>query len=329
MPLYKWIQKHKVNYFTKISVQEIFIDFLKILRPPLGMFIISNNKKDSSFEVSKTNNLYVIKNNDEEIIHEAIEENSPVGYFTIKMDTQQTAFLTEEFEPAKFFTIETKYEQPKKDVYVDNTTLYHNLINDFGDKKSKEILSKRGMVSYINKENITFNVENQILPNYNKDATSIKDCYSLNYMFPEQIIQEFIDCDIPVEDLSDFIRPMYNEDYRVYYLVLDCIYKTLDSKLVLESNLSYYRFFYDSIKGFLSNRRISLLEKDKLAAKFYIILLMVSGYTSKLELLPRFGTTATKLNILLKMIGCTVSKSGLVKLEILPKDTYTTKKQKK
>lgn len=291
------------------------------------MFILSNYNQKAPFKVSKSNNLDVIESQVNNLTFFSIEKNSPVQFFCIKHNTSGT-FSRDELIPAKYFTVETVFEKDavKK---VDSAHTYNNLITAFGDKKSKERVAKRGLVSYAPKESITFNIENHLIPPFNKEAESPRDAYCVDLMFDKELVDRFEAMRVDTSNLSDFVRPIYTPDQKKNMLILDCIFKMLSERVIGERLLGRYRFFYLSIRDDLVKGRLPTLLRDKYIIKFYVILLIVSDFEVNLEQVPKFLLTQEKVVAFLKMIGCTINKDGLVRLERLPKDTFTTKKQRR
>lgn len=290
-------------------------------------FVLSNYKKPLPFKVSITNNLYNIKTELDNLQYSAIEDNSPVQYFCSKHNSDGV-FSKEDIAAARHFTVQMLFEKDPSQLREEFTS-YKNLIHDFGDKKSKSRLNKNTFVSYVQKDPITFNVENQILPSYNKSAESPKEAYSIEYMFSDNVLSGFSSME-GFDELDDFIKNIQNvEGMECYIFALDCLYKTLINKTVNERHLCDYLFFYDEIKDSLVKSRLTPLLKDQLIVKFYIMLLIVSDYELNLEEIPRFFSSREKVQTFLKIIGCSITKSGKVTLEFLPMDTFSSKKRRK
>ncbi|ELA41216.1 uncharacterized protein VICG_01705 [Vittaforma corneae ATCC 50505] len=270
------------------------------------MFILSNYNQKAPFKVSKSNNLDVIESQVDNLAFFSIERNSPVQFFCTKHNTFG-AFSRDELIPAKYFTVETIFEKEamQKD---DATHLYNNLITDFGDDKSKERVAKRSLVSYLPNESITFNIENQLIPPFDREAESPKDAYSVDLMFDKDVIDRFEAMRVDINDLSDFVRSIYTPDQKRNMLILDCIFKMLSERTIGERLLRKYRFFYSSIKDDLIKGKLPALLRDKYVIVFYVVLLIVSGFEINLEQIPRFLLTQDKVVAFLKMIGCTINK---------------------
>lgn len=290
------------------------------------MFILSNYKKKEPFKVSESNNLSIIESTLDNLTFKATEDNAPVQFFCVKTNSVGI-FKKEDLIKAKLFTVETIYEKPMVEQENSNSA-YVNLVSDFGHKKAKENLSKRGMVKLTPSNSVTFNIENQILPQFHKDAISPMECYSLSLLFDDEVLEAFQNANFSVSDACLFVRTVYKEDYRLHMIILDCIHKVLSEKLIFERALGRYGFFYKFIKDDLVRNRCPYLFKDKLMVKFYIVALLACNFELVLDQLPRFGETQTKLISLLKMIGCSIAKNGRIVLDTMPKDSFTSKKFK-
>lgn len=292
------------------------------------MLIISNYHRDAPFKVSKKNSLDVIESQLGSLKFLSVECNSPVQYFCVK-STGASALSRDSLVPAKFFIMETLFEKPSISKQ-DDTNSYANLINDFGDKHSKDRIRRRDIITYASKQSITFNIENQVLPPFDKDAEDPKEVYSLHLMFGESVLRSLEErSSVNVEKLCYFVRSIYDDAQRPLMMALDCIYKLLSDRNVSERTLGDLGFFFSEVKDELVRGRLPQLAKDRLLVKFYIILLMASGFEVHADQLPRFGETQNKVIALLKIIGCSVTKSGVVKLDTLPKDTFSTKRIKR
>jgi len=313
------------------------------------MFVLSNYNKKIPFKISKKNNLDVIESQKDNIKFVSVENNAPVNYFCIKRSCNEVAenrereshvFYRESLIPSKFFIVETIYEKPnlrheEADTYVD-------LINDFGDKKSKNRIKKKDIVTYVSKQSITFNIENQILPNFDKEASSPRTAYSLELMIGSetlraitQCLNEFADREESLNDhFSSFVKKIYleahqeDESKKPLFLALDCFYRALSENFITDRIFGPFRFFYDEFKDDLIRGRLSKLSKDRSLVKFYILLLIISDYETKMSSIPKFGETLAKITSFLRIIGCNIGKDGKVKLEMLPKDTFAVKKLK-
>lgn len=291
------------------------------------MFILSNCNKKVPFKISKNNNLNVIESQVDNIKLFSIESNSPVQFFCIK-HKEDGVFSKSDFIPATHFTVEKIYE--KENIQKpEESNLYNNLISDFGDKKAKEKNAKKGLVSYAPKESITFNIDNQLIPPFDKDASSPRTAYSLDYMFDQELISKFENVELDPEDLTEYVRSIYDDSQPKAMAMLDCLYRVFSEKIVNEYSFSKYKFFYQSIKSDLIRGRLPVLLRDKLLVKFYVILLIFSGFEIKFSELPKFFLTKEKIVSFLKMVGCTIGKNDIVKLEHMPKDTFSTKRQKR
>lgn len=290
-------------------------------------FIVSNYTKDAPFKVSKANNLSVIETQSDNVKFSSIEDNSPVQFFCIN-HIVDGSFHREALQMAKHFTVEAIFEK-EMPVVIDDANQYSNLISDFGDKKSRDRISKRGLVNYTPVQSVMFNIENQLLPEFNRDAETPHDLYSIDLMFGRDILTEFNQIEVNVDGLSDFVKGIYKSTLKTQMLLLDCLYKMLSERIITERLFGQCEFFFTTVKDSLVKGKLPSLVRDKYVMKFYIILLIVCGFEFNLDHIPKFSLTHEKVVLLLKTLGCTVSKNGQVKLENHPKETFTTKRLRK
>lgn len=291
-------------------------------------FILSNYNKKVPFSISKSNALSTIENHQDELKFASTEANSPVQFFCAKQ-SGTGMFQRKDLVPAKYFAVQLIFEKDKdKASRVNDVNTYTDLITAFGGKKAKERLEKRALAHQAPAGNILFNVENQLLPAFNKDAESPKDIYATDLMFEKEIIEELSTLEVDVNELSEFVRGIYREDLQLEMLLLDCLYKLVTEKTIFDRTLGRCRAFYDSIKGMLVKGRLPRLVKDKCAVKFYIVLLSISGFEFNLDQVPKLFMPHEKIMSLLKMIGCSVTKGNCVKLEGQPKSSYKVKRQR-
>lgn len=307
------------------------------------MFIISNYKKKQPFTISTKNNLKVLESHEDNITYHSTENNSPVNYFVVKsqVDSEKEesskVFHREMLIPSKLFIVETIYEKPQNNIIEPKDALL-DLITDFGDKKTKNRIKKKDIITYVSKQSITFNIETQILPDFDKENPDPRKVYSLKLLLKNDTFSnlEKYSNEIQINDanLSSFVTNYIQtfvdteENKECLILALDCYYKMLNEKLVTERTFGNLKFFYDEVKAELINGRIPQLFRDKILVKFYILLLILSGFELNFDQLPRFGQSQNKISSLLKIIGCNITKNGLVKLELLPKDSFAIKKLK-
>lgn len=309
------------------------------------MFILSNYRKKEPLRISKSNNLTVVESSLGNLTFKATESNSPVQFFCIKKSAGDLnaesgdcprSFKKSGLIPAKLFSLETIYEKPIIEEAVSNTNGYLNLIHDFGDKRSKEAVEKRAQKRFVPNDSTTFNVENQILPSYDKSCKNPKEIYSLQLLFEEQILEAALAVELVSKDCCPFVQSLFpdnsstdNTDSHVRMVLLEGLHKVLSEKLVSDRSLGKFSFIYKSVKEHMLRNRLPPLIKDKLIAKFLVLSLISGNHTLVLEQIPRFGETLTKITVLLKMLGCSVQKNGIIRLDSLPHDTFTTKKFKR
>lgn len=290
------------------------------------MLIISNYNKSTPLRISKRNNLDIVESQVGTLRFLSVECNSPVQYFCIR-STGSSLISRDSLVPAKLFIMETLFEKPVISKQ-DDTSSFANLINDFGNKYSKDRIKKKDIITYASKQSITFNIENQILPQFDRDTDDPRETYSLSLIFGEPMLRTLEETTVDVEKLCSFVRGIYDDSKKEMMIALDCIYNLLSNRNVSERVLGDFGFFFGEVKNDLVRGRLPQLTRDKLLVKFYIVLLLASGFEVQVALLPKFGETQNKVMSLLKIIGCTVH-SGMARLDTLPRDTFSTKRTKR
>lgn len=291
------------------------------------MYILSNCNKAVSFKITKNNSLDVLEANENGVSFLSVEANTPVQFFCVEHKESAT-FSKDELIPSKFFLVETIFEKENPQEQ-DSGNAYMNLIASFGDKKNKEKASKFDFSDYQQKGPITFNIENQLLPPFDKEAETVKEAYSIYFMFNQETLDAFEEMTVDPKQLSPFIQGIYNPEKQLHMHILQCLYKTLEEKFLHENVFGSYKVFYNEIKAFVLKGRLLSIERDRIIVKFLIVLLLASDFEVNLKNIPRFMLTNEKLTSLLRMIGCTITKSGDVRLESLPIETFKAKRQKK
>lgn len=296
------------------------------------MFLLSNCDTKLDFKVSKKNNLVSLERNADGLIHRSTEFNCPANFICVKSNEESPlVFYKSDFVEAKIFKVEVVYERKEETASVGN---YENLIADFGDKNSKMKIIRRNAMSYASKDVATFKITNQMLPNFDREADHPKDLYSLQLLVSNDTFTILDETELAEDGLSDYIGKIVQEnglsmDNKNIVLALDCYYRVLTAPVISKDALEGKDFFFPEVAGDVFRGKLPQLSKDKLVVKFYILLLIYMNYEARLEYLPKFGLSAAKVIDLLKVIGCTIYKNDIVKLDSLPKDSYTLKKLKK
>jgi hypothetical protein len=305
------------------------------------MFIISNYKTDIPFKVSKKNNVLMLESNKNNIKYISTEKNSPVNYFCLKRDPncRLLELNTKDLIEAKMFVVETIFEKEskKEEDEINKKTGYFNLIENFGDKKSKNRLKKIDGNRASSKETAVFNIENQILPKFDKEAEDPKDVYSLELMVEEVTFQKIDEFEIDINYLNDNVRVIYerlegsntlNHSNKNIIVALDCYYKILESERININIFEDKGFFIEEIRNELYSGKLPKLSKDKVVVKVYILLLILNNFEMKLDDIPKFGLELSKVLSMLRIVGCTITRGTKVILKEFPKELYTIKKIK-
>lgn len=254
------------------------------------------------------------------ITYSAIESNHPVKYVCLPHGLQiaktDRIILRSELLPARFLQLETNYERPVEEY---NEFTFVNLINEFGGKAARENIKKRDIQATTKSGAMHFNIENQLLPRFNKDTSNALDIYQIEDLFQHSTIDNFCAVESP-EDLCPLVK---HEDItptsKPFLIAIDCLYKYLSLRNIKERSVpSEYKFFYQEIGDSIFQGRLSPLAKDRLVIKLYILLLMVNNYKVPIMQLPTFNLTRSKIVVMLKSIGCRVAGDGFAVLVKAP-----------
>ncbi|KAI5153608.1 hypothetical protein ENBRE01_3206 [Enteropsectra breve] len=288
------------------------------------IFILTNYTKKYPFKISKRNNIVQIEASNDPIAYKATETNSPVNYLCFKKGIEGH-ISRDSLQPAKIFSVESIYERKEVNEMTSN---YDALVNEYGDKGARDRMKKREMGQNSRAQVIRFNVENQLLPDFNRDAENIRDIYSIELLFSSAVLESFEAVDVDEIELAYYLKRFDVEPEQQKHLVaLDCLYKALTVKFIRPDTLpSHCLAFYSDIQEELANNRISTLAKDRFVVKFYIILLMINDYKLKYDDIPKFEMNKPKIVSILKAIGCNVSFSGSIELARVPTETFSQNK---
>jgi len=286
------------------------------------MFIVENYDSEAPLEISVKNNRAYLSASFDSISCVGKEMQTPVQYFCVPRLNKDGSLSTEDLVPARLVQMETVYE--KTDL-VEEDTSYDKLQKTFGTHSAKRAMAGRDRVDIDRSKSIRFNVENQILPQFNSQTTSIKEVYSFDLLFREGVVEEFENTELVMPcSLVQKYCSTHSIENRIL-VAIDCIYKTL-SRPFFDVNRFPYPFFCEEVKDALFRKRLPQMEKDKLLVKLFILILMINDYRVRIEDLPTFDVLNNKVVALLKTIGCTVSSKGDVILNRMPTETYSIEK---
>ncbi|KAI4291815.1 hypothetical protein PAPHI01_1089 [Pancytospora philotis] len=287
------------------------------------MYILNNCEEDVTFRVTKKNGIASLHAEDAPVTYASTEARHPVQYFCVPAAPAggPVSIRPQEMVSAKFFSVELVLERAAAPAEQEAT--YDALINSFGDKNSKKRMKKREAGEASRARAVQFNIGNQLLPDFNRDASDVRDVYRLELLFGDAVLEGLEHADVEPDDMCYAARVNRPDgDGRVLMVAVDCLYKILELKSPKPENIpGCYRFFYDEIKHEMTRGRMSSLQRDKLTVKLYIVLLMINNYSLQYAQLPKFDAPRSKVVGMLKAIGCTVKPSGLVTLANFPQET--------
>lgn len=191
------------------------------------------------------------------------EAITPVRYFSFTGDEIKPL----SFVPLKVFTFETTRSKgiDEQQTRVSDTNGTRNL-----SAKSRKVV-----------------LESQVLPELNRNATSPKDFYQLDLMFPAEVIEEAAKYKGPVDPLIMECKDIEKRN------IINGLLRLLDPKP---------KYVLKSLK-MLVGHRIDEWKRDKVTVLVLILLLMINNWSFKLESIP---LKTKKLNVFLGLIGCKV-----------------------
>lgn len=284
------------------------------------MFILSGFSRKMPFTVTRRNGLVTIECADGPIAYRAMEARQPVQYLC-GVHTDGKTILTKNLEQSKMLAVETIYEGERTAV---QDASYNKLIDDFGDKGSRERAKRREIGTLSRVQAVQFNVENQVLPEFDHTADDVRNVYKLELLFSGETIKCFGKMHIDFSDLCYLVKKhSINDRNRVILMAIDCLYKVVAAKN-MAAVPDIYRFFTREISDGILNGRLSLLTKDRLVVKTYILLLMVNNYKMHYDDVPKFDIGKSKVMGMLRAIGCKI-ESDTVILHKLPQATYSVR----
>lgn len=290
------------------------------------MFILANSKEGVSFKIAKKNNRtmlsYTNSIDDESlpITYTAIELRSPVQYFCFT-NFVNSSLSTSLLEQASLLEMTVECEQ---NLIQEQDKNWEDLINEFGDKKSKERVKRRIAEPSKPTQMVRFTIENQILPEYNADAKIPADIYRVDLLFSSKALARFSEIDREASAMCPIIsNANIDESNRIICNAIDCLYSVLSYRFIRRDSLpSHYSFFYDEISDGLVSKRLSPLLRDRLLAKLYVLILILSGLRVSISMIPKFECPKTHVVGILKALGCDVSSSGWVVLKRTPTEVF-------
>lgn len=296
------------------------------------MYIFSQDEDLTKCEIINIDNEETLRISNDNFTKIAVKQKLPIKYVVLKESEKGELAINGKnyrMKQAEYVYFETHVANSQNTLKADSNI--KNLINTFGNKKSKEIF--KNMENNQGERRQTrqiFTYEEQILPKFN-DTEVINEIYRLDDIFGTEIIEEFQQVEYDDVDLHESLRKYYEKD-KVVILLLDCLIKALERKRVSlkyidEIFISGCSNFSNFIEPHLFKGYFTDLGKDKMVTIAYILFLMLNDYNVLADELPKFNYDHARLFQILKSIGCTYNKKTMkYKLVKAPKATVVQKK---
>lgn len=286
------------------------------------MLILTNIKKELEFEISRINERMFLEANIENVIYKGTEASVPCNYYVVESSDNNIINMNNVMR-SRIIVFEIIYETGV--TYAESNI--DDLILSFGSKKSIDMINKREINGRLKKTTgARFTSKTQILPPINEDAKDIREYFTLENMFPKDVLGNFSEIDMDSIALHpDLINFKQNIKYKKHFLLVDCIIKLMEKKYITSDCLSdtEYSSFFKTIKEEVEGRRLTPLCRDRLAILCYILLLEVEGFSVSYRSLPNFKFSKEKIINMFKSIGCSFSPAkGIFKLVGKPRHLF-------
>jgi hypothetical protein len=271
------------------------------------MFILTNTSKELPFEISTVNGRTFLRAAADGVLYKGTEANLPCNYYVVESNEDVVDASTA--EEAKVMVIETIFETGVSQ----GEASYDSLILSFGSRRMAELVARRELNGEARAaSSAKFVVKSQLLPPMNEDAGCVEEYFTLETMFPQDVLEAFSKLEPSEATLhSSLLRLKQKRGLKLHFLLADCIIKLLEKKYILSDCLSEtgYESFYRLIVDDVESRRLTPLGRDRLAVLCYILLLNIEGFTLHYASLPSLGMPKIKVINLFKTIGCSYSPS--------------------
>ncbi|ADM11391.1 uncharacterized protein Eint_041020 [Encephalitozoon intestinalis ATCC 50506] len=287
------------------------------------MLILANTNREMSFEVSRVNGRVFLAGSLEGIEYKGSEWNSPCNYYVV--ESSEGIFELNKAMEAKVIVFETIYETG----LLHEKTSFEKLASTFGNRKFAEHYKRKGIEGY-SKRFFTskFQYREQVLPPIDKEKWNPEERFPLEKMFPQDVLSSFLEIKLDTVLLHpDLMSLKQDVNYKIHFLLADCIIKLMEKKYVTSDclNDSGYSSFFEMIKDEVENRMLTPLCRDKLAILCYILFLQIEGSSVRYEVLPDFKFSKEKVLAMFRVIGCSyIAKLDSFKMkekQMHPSDT--------
>lgn len=281
------------------------------------MLILSNIKQDMEFAVSMVNGRAVLSGGAENVRFVGREASIPCNYCVVT--SADGVIDMESAVDARVVVFETVYETG----VVHKEGSFDELMLSFGSKRSAEMVAKREIDGRLHGA-VRFAGRNLILPPVNENAKGLADCFVLENMFPQSVLSKFSGISLGSVVLhADLMSFKQNIEYKMHFLLADCIIKLMEKKYVTSDCLSdtEYEGFFEVIRDEVEGRKLTPLCRDRLAVLCYILLLQIEGLSVCYRDLPDFKLGREKVINMFKAIGCSFSpQKEVFKVVARPRD---------
>lgn len=230
---------------------------------------------------------------------------------------------------AGYFEFQTILKDPTP-IEVKNVS-FQELQSYCGSKIAKKALKTTGQFETqlnIDQIKLSHNIpEEQILPKFNETAMDIKKIYAYSTMFDSYLIQRISEYFLTVKNIKT-PNFQYTHKHKIGFIVLDTILYVLKKKYIPD-RLPHDEISYDILSQVLSQntngkvleynriKNINNLERMKLIAMCYVIILKINDLKVNLIEVPKFNLADTEVEQIFKVLGCKI-ENGTALLKRVP-----------
>ncbi|KRH94070.1 hypothetical protein M153_3930002556 [Pseudoloma neurophilia] len=304
------------------------------------MFVLHNLKNNKPLTIKKINNRYELILDTSFYVKYAKEKPIEDSLIVCESEEPNSISNITNVRSAGFFEFETIVKD-KSD--TETTALkYEELQNLHGSKISRKILKSLNQ----NESNLNLNdiglsenaSKEQIIPNFNKDATEPKDIYTLSLMFDPYLLNQIKEYEFDEQNLHIENYEYYSQQ-KIPFIILDTVLYVLKKKFIPEK-MPHKDISYDILSQILSQgneqkhlvynkmKNYNHIEKMKFIAMAYIMILKINRYKVDLTTVPRFNLTDQEIENIFKLLGCKIDRNKAV-LRGPPKPTVDRRRNKR
>ncbi|ORD93694.1 hypothetical protein ECANGB1_1739 [Enterospora canceri] len=283
-------------------------------------FVFEDCDEGRQFETKMVNGRYILENKEGEIVRKATETNSPVDYCACEIVGDRLRIGEEE---ACLMRIETEMEGSSLTAAGESVE-YEQMVAEFGDRRAKEAVKKRAIERKPAAQRVKFNLESNVVSErasclvelFEKEVTD-KSKEIVNALGDQGICEEICEkMGLPgVEAVS--VDEVVVFEKRCILVLIDYVNTILTTRVVSKFGLpEKYVGLYPIIAQDVVGRRLSRILADKLASKLYLMMLLYCNNKMSIEVLPQQNYTRTKFRNMIRALGCTISKGGIVEYKL-------------